>query len=196
VPAIRLIVGLGNPGARYEATRHNVGARFVRRLAEETGISLEPNTRFKGEIGRGELFGRDVRLLVPSTLMNASGESVGPVANYFRIAPGEVLVAYDEVAFEPGVVRLKEGGGPNGHNGVRSVIAGLGNRREFVRLRIGVGHPGDREDMVAYLTAHTPPAEERERIDEALQAAREVLPLVVEGSLQKAMTRLHSAALG
>lgn len=194
--AIRLIAGLGNPGARYAATRHNVGAVFVRQLAEEAGLRLEANPRFKGDLARGELFGSDVRLLLPTTYMNASGESVGPVASYFRIEPEEILVAYDEVAFEPGVARLKQGGGPNGHNGVRSVIAGLGNRREFVRLRIGVGHPGDREDMVAYLTARTPPAEERERIARALEVAREVLPLVIGGDLQRAMTQLHSETLG
>ncbi len=196
MPAIRLIVGLGNPGARYEATRHNVGATFVRRLAREAGLRLETNARFKGEIARGELFGHDVRLLVPTTFMNVSGDSVGPAAGYFRIEPQEILVAYDDVAFEPGVVRLKAGGGPNGHNGVRSVIAGLGNRREFVRLRIGVGHPGERDDMVAYLTARTPPAAEREQIDRALEAAREVLPLVIDGDLQKAMTRLHTGMSG
>ncbi len=189
---IRLIAGLGNPGEKYAATRHNVGAVFVQRVAAENGVRLEPNSRFKGAIGRATLFGQDVRLLLPSTFMNLSGESVAAVAGYFQIEPQEILVAYDEVAFEPGLVRLKAGGGPNGHNGIRSVISALGNRREFVRLRIGVGHPGDAADMTPYLTSRTPPAAERELIERAFDAAMDVLPLVIGGDLQKAMTQLHS----
>ena len=144
VTGLKLIVGLGNPGSAYADTRHNVGAVWVRELARRYSINLGVDTKFKGELGRGLIGGTDVRLLLPSTFMNNSGESVGAVSRFFKLEPQEILVAYDEVAFEPGVVKLKQGGGSNGHNGVKSVIAGLGNRDEFVRLRIGVGHPGSR----------------------------------------------------
>ena len=145
---LKLIVGLGNPGPAYADTRHNVGAVWVRQLARRYSISLGVDTKFKGEIGRGLIGGTDVRLLLPSTFMNNSGESVGAVSRFFKLEPQEILVAYDEVAFEPGVVKLKQGGGSNGHNGVKSVIAGLGNRDEFVRLRIGVGHPGSKLSLI------------------------------------------------
>ena len=159
-----MIVGLGNPGPAYADTRHNVGAVWVRELARRYSISLGVDTKFKGEIGRGLIGGTDVRLLLPSTFMNNSGESVGAVSRFFKLEPQEILVAYDEVAFEPGVVKLKQGGGSNGHNGVKSVIAGLGNRDEFVRLRIGVGHPGSKVQVIPYLTKQTPRQSEREQI--------------------------------
>ena len=132
---IRLIAGLGNPGPRYADTRHNAGAWFVSGLARRFGVALKEESKFKGELGRGDVLGHDLRLLLPSTFMNLSGESVGSVARFFRIQPAEILIAYDEMAFEPGLVRLKTGGGDNGHNGIGSVIEGLGNERGFHRLR-------------------------------------------------------------
>jgi PTH1 family peptidyl-tRNA hydrolase len=190
--AIRLIAGLGNPGPRYQHTRHNVGAEFVAALAQRFGISLSEQPRFKGLVGRGELLGHDVRLLLPLTYMNLSGESVGGVARFYRVEPQEILVAYDEMAFEPGVVRLRTGGGDNGHNGIRSVIAGLGNARNFHRLRIGVGHPGDRNAVTAYLTSVRMPEDERERVTRGCQLSDSVLKLVLEGQMQKAMNELHA----
>ncbi|HEX7036131.1 MAG TPA: aminoacyl-tRNA hydrolase [Pseudomonadales bacterium] len=190
--AIRLIAGLGNPGPRYQHTRHNAGAWFVRELAERYGIALGEEARFKGLIGRGLVAGHDVRLLLPMTYMNLSGESVGAVARFYRIAPEEVLVCYDEVAFEPGVLRLKFGGGDNGHNGIRSVIAGLGNERGFLRLRIGVGHPGDKSRVTAYLTSVRMPEAERRLLAEAFDIPDTVLAHLLGGDLQKAMTALHS----
>ncbi len=192
MPSIRLVVGLGNPGPRYEGTRHNVGAVFVRRLAERYAVPLKSESKFKGELGRGAVAGRDVRLLVPTTFMNLSGESVGAVARFFQIAPEEILVAYDEMAFEPGVLRLKVGGGANGHNGVESVIAGLGNRREFPRLRIGVGHPGSKSQVTAYLTSVRMPAPERERVAEVLEIGEATLAVLLDGELQAAMNALHA----
>ena len=121
--ATRLIVGLGNPGSRYAATRHNAGHRFVRGLASRFNIAFEGATKFKASIGRGRVAGADLRLLLPSTYMNRSGEAVAPFARYYRIEPEEILLAHDEVAFPPGVLRLKAGGGTNGHKGIESVIA-------------------------------------------------------------------------
>lgn len=190
--SIRLVVGLGNPGPRYADTRHNVGARFVTRLAGRHGVSLKAESRFKGDLGRGTVAGHDVRLLVPTTFMNLSGESVGAVARFFQIAPVEILVAYDEMAFEPGIVRLKTGGGANGHNGIQSVIEGLGNERGFHRLRIGVGHPGDRDRVTAFLTSVRMPAAERDLVDAACEIAPETLDKLLAGDLQSAMNRLHA----
>jgi PTH1 family peptidyl-tRNA hydrolase len=192
VAGIRLIAGLGNPGPQYQHTRHNVGAEFVAALARRYGISLSEETRFKGLTGRGTVAGHDVRLLIPLTYVNLSGEAVGPMARYYRIEPEEVLIAYDEMAFEPGLVRIKAGGGDNGHNGLRSVIAGLGSSRDFRRLRIGVGHPGDRDRVVAYLTSVRMPEAERRILEQVYDLPETVLGHLLGGDLEKAMTDLHS----
>ena len=192
MPAIRLIAGLGNPGPQYQHTRHNVGANLVAALAHRYGIALAADQRFKGLIGRGPVAGHDVRLLLPLTYVNLSGESVGAVARFYKIEPEEIVVAYDEMAFEPGTVRIKSGGGDNGHNGIRSVIAGLGTSREFHRLRIGVGHPGDRSRVTAYLTSVRMPEAERRIMDDVYDIPESVLDHLLSGDLQKAMTALHS----
>ena len=189
--AIRLIAGLGNPGERYRHTRHNVGAEFVLELARRFRIALADEPRFKGLVGRGTIAGHDVRLLVPTTFMNLSGDSVGAVARFYKLAPAEVLIAYDEMAFDPGVVRLRTGGGDNGHNGIRSVIAGLGNANGFHRLRIGVGHPGDKSAVTAYLTQARMPQSERDAIERALRIGDALLADLLAGDLQKAMNSLH-----
>ena len=136
--ALKLIVGLGNPSPEYDHTRHNVGALWVRELARRYSIPLSADSKFKGEIGRGLIAGGDCRLLVPSTYMNVSGESVGAVQRFFKMDVAEILVAYDEMAFEPGVVRLKQGGGDNGHNGVKSVRSGCGNNGGFIACALGL----------------------------------------------------------
>ena len=187
---IRLIVGLGNPGPRYATTRHNVGVQFVQELATRYGIGFVDATKFKGAVGRGTIAGVDLRLLIPDTYMNLSGESVGPFAHFYKIAPAEVIVAYDEVAFEPGVVRLKSGGGANGHNGIKSVAEGLGSK-DFHRLRIGVGHPGDKELMTSYLTSVTMPAVERELAEAAWRLDDDVVDSLVHGQIRAAMNGLH-----
>jgi len=192
VVPVRLIAGLGNPGPQYQHTRHNAGADFVAALAERYGITLSLDARFKGLVGRGVVAGHDVRLLIPVTYVNLSGEAVGAVARFYKVEPEEILVAYDEMAFEPGVLRLRSGGGDNGHNGIRSVIAGLGNSREFLRLRIGVGHPGDRSRVTAYLTSVRMPAPERQLLEDAYRIPESVLRQLLGGDLQKAMTQLHT----
>jgi peptidyl-tRNA hydrolase, PTH1 family len=192
VAAIRLIAGLGNPGPQYLHTRHNVGAEFVTALARRFGIDLAENGKFKGLVGRGQVAGHDVRLLVPLTYVNLSGEAVGALAHFYRIEPEAILIAYDEMAFEPGVMRIKSGGGDNGHNGLRSVTAGLGNRRDFQRLRIGVGHPGERNRVVSYLTSVRMPEAERQIMERAYDLPDSVLGHLLGGDLEKAMTDLHS----
>ena len=190
--ALRLIVGLGNPGPRYEDTRHNAGAGFVTSLAERFGVSLSEDSKFKGLVGRGDLLGHDLRLLIPTTFMNDSGEAVAALTRFYKIACPQMLVAYDEMAFDPGQLRLKVGGGDNGHNGIRSIIEQLGGQRDFVRLRIGVGHPGDRSRVTAYLTSQRPPQEERDKLREAFAISDRVLAMVLDGDHQAAMNALHA----
>ena len=191
--ALRLVVGLGNPGPAYAATRHNIGAAFVRHLAERLAVRLAPTAKFRAKAGRGLLAGVDLRLLLPAQYMNESGQVVGPYARYYRIEPSQILVAYDEVAFTPGIVRLKTGGGANGHNGVKSLIEHLGSR-DFHRLRIGVGHPGDGAQMVRYLTEAPMPADERDLAEAAFHLDDDLLASLVRGDLGKAMNRLHQPA--
>ena len=194
--AVRLIAGLGNPGPRYASTRHNVGANFVDELARRFAISFTDERRFKGLVGRGDVLGHDLRLLIPTTYMNLSGEAVGSISRFYKIQPQEILVAYDEMAFEPGVILLRQGGGDNGHNGIRSVISGLGNQRDFLRLRIGVGHPGDhpekRDQVTDYLTGVRMPQTERSLVESACHIDDAVLGLILDGELQRAMNKLHA----
>ena len=189
---IRLIVGLGNPGPEYEHTRHNVGAMFVERAARQFDVGLDLTPKFHGFVGRGDIAGLDVRLLVPTTYMNRSGQAVGAVAGFYKIAVEEILVAHDELAFLPGVARVRQGGGDNGHNGLRDIVHCLGNRTEFLRLRLGVGHPGDKHLVTAYLTGRHMPASERVLIDGAFDRAIAVLPDIVRGETAQAMNRLHA----
>jgi len=190
--AIRLIAGLGNPGTRYARTRHNIGAVWLELLARRFGITLAEDRRAKGALGRGDILGRDVRLLVPTTYVNLSGQAIGAVAGFYKIEPAQILIAYDEVAFPLGRCRLKDGGGHNGHNGLKNVIAALGNDKGFARLRIGVGHPGNADDMVAYLTGVAMPPAEREVATRASWLPDEVLRLVLAGDLQQAMNLYHA----
>lgn len=187
---LRLIVGLGNPGLRYRETRHNIGFRFVQFMAGRFGISLAPANRFKGRTGRGALGGLEVRFLLPDTYMNASGEAVASFARYHRIAPEEILVACDEVAFAPGQVRLKSGGGANGHRGLQSIIDSLGST-DFHRLRIGVGHPGHKRLMLPYLTSEAMPQAARDQAETAYQWNDALFEALVRGDLQEVMNQVH-----
>ena len=189
---IRLIAGLGNPGARYARTRHNVGAVWLESLARRFEVPLTGQGRFKGLLGRGEILGREVRLLLPTTYVNLSGDAVGAVARFYKIEARDVLVAYDEVAFPVGVCRLKTGGGHNGHNGLKSVIASLGNDCAFARLRIGIGHPGSADAMVGYLTGVSMPLGEREAVERGATMSDDVLALVLAGEMQQAMNIFHA----
>lgn len=187
---IRLIVGLGNPGREYESTRHNVGFWWVDELAGREGFNFRTEAKFHGLAARGQLHGHEVALLKPQTFMNLSGRAVAALAQFYKILPAEILVVHDELDLQPGIARLKTGGGHGGHNGLKDIIAQLGTK-DFWRLRIGIGHPGDRAQVVNYVL-NDPRREERELIDEAMQHSLHVAPLIIEGKLDAAMLRLHT----
>jgi PTH1 family peptidyl-tRNA hydrolase len=189
-PAIKLIVGLGNPGKEYEGTRHNTGFWFVDLLARLHNASFKSESRHHGQVCRLTLHGQDCRLLKPTTFMNRSGQSVASLANYFRITPDEILVAHDELDLAAGSVRLKTGGGHAGHNGLRDIMSALGNR-DFHRLRIGIDHPNDRRAVVDYVLSQ-PSKADRELIEQNLEATADCLEDIVSGNLQRAMNRLHT----
>jgi PTH1 family peptidyl-tRNA hydrolase len=189
--AIRLIVGLGNPGREYENTRHNAGFWWVDELAHAQKLGFKSESKFHGLTARGQLHGHEVLLLKPQTFMNVSGRAVGGLAQFYKIAPAEILVVHDELDLSPGVARLKMGGGHGGHNGLKDIIAQLGTK-DFWRLRIGIGHPGDRAEVANYVL-NDPRREERELIDEAMQKAQGVANLIIEGKTEAAMLKLHSA---
>jgi peptidyl-tRNA hydrolase, PTH1 family len=186
---LTLVVGLGNPGPTYARTRHNAGFELVDELARRAGASLRHEGRHQGELGRIHIAGADVWLLKPMTYMNLSGQSVRSVAAFYRIAPPSILVAHDELDFAPGVVRLKEGGGAGGHNGLRDLIEQLGD--EFWRLRIGIGRPADRDAVLDYVLGRAPAAE-AELIHEAVLAAADAVPVMLTEGAQKAMNQLHA----
>lgn len=189
--AIKLIVGLGNPGSEYRGTRHNAGADFTEELARLNGGALRAESRFFGLSGQVTLAGHELRLLVPTTFMNRSGKAVAAMATFFKIAPDQILVAHDELDIAPGTARFKRGGGHGGHNGLRDIIPALGNNNDFYRLRIGIGHPGHASRVSGYVLSK-PSAEDRERIDASIQEAISALPLLLDGDVTRAMTRLHS----
>jgi PTH1 family peptidyl-tRNA hydrolase len=187
---LRLVAGLGNPGPGYARTRHNVGFWWVDAVAESHGGHLRPEQRFHGSVGRVQVRGEPLWLLQPTTFMNRSGQSVGALARFYRIPPEQILVIHDDLDLPPGTVRLKRGGGHGGHNGLRDIIAHLGSR-DFLRLRIGIGHPGEARQVTDYVLG-VPSAADRGAFEEAIEASLRVLPLVVEGQMQKAMQRLHT----
>ena len=189
--AIRLIVGLGNPGREYETTRHNVGFWWVDELARLQKLSYKSEAKFHGLTARGQLHGHEVFLLKPQTFMNISGRAVGALAQFYKFDPQHILVVHDELDLTPGSAKLKLGGGHGGHNGLKDIIAHLGTR-DFWRLRLGIGHPGERADVSDYVLS-VPRREEQPLIDDAMQRAQNVLPLLVVGKLEAAMLKLHTA---
>jgi PTH1 family peptidyl-tRNA hydrolase len=189
--AVQLIVGLGNPGPEYDQTRHNAGALFVERLAASQGASLSLDKKYFGLVAKFSHQGRDVRLLIPTTFMNRSGQAVAALANFFRIAPEAILVAHDELDMPPGVAKLKQGGGHGGHNGLRDIIAQLGNQNNFHRLRLGIGHPGH-SSMVSNFVLGRAPRSEQELLEQSIDFAMDCLPQILAGDWSKAMHKLHS----
>ncbi len=187
--SLKLIVGLGNPGQDYTETRHNAGFWFVEEYAANCSSSFSPDKKFFGEIARVSSGGTDCRILKPDTFMNHSGRSVKALMEYFNILPTEILVAHDEIDLDAGTVRLKRGGGHGGHNGLRDIISQLGSK-DFLRLRIGVGHPGNKDDVIDYVL-HRPGRDDRNKIDDAIKRGLEVMPLVFSGEMNKAMTLLN-----
>ena len=184
----RLIVGLGNPGADYEATRHNVGFWFVDQLADQLRIDLAPQSKFFGRAGRAG----DLWLLQPTTFMNRSGQAVGAVMHFYKLAPEQVLVVHDELDLMPGHVKLKQGGGHAGHNGLRDILTVLPNPK-FWRLRVGIGHPrtlGLAQQVAAFVLS-APRRDELERIDAALERCRAIMPQLLAGDFPRATAQLH-----
>lgn len=188
---ISLIVGLGNPGAEYERTRHNAGADFVEQLAAQHGTSLKPEKKYFGLYTKVHLDGQLVHLLIPTTFMNRSGKAVISLANFFKIPPASILVAHDELDLPPGVARLKKGGGHGGHNGLRDIIAHLGNDKNFYRLRLGIGHPGHAK-LVTNFVLQRAPVSEQAKLQQAIDESLRQLPLAIKGDWPRAMNHLHS----
>ena len=188
---IKLIVGLGNPGSQYANTRHNAGQDLVERLATQHSVSLSSDSKFFGDCGRVFIGSRDVRLLVPTTFMNRSGQAVAALANFYRIEAEEILVVHDELDLPPGVARLKQGGGHGGHNGLRDIISAMGNNKEFQRLRIGIGHPGNAKQVSGYVLKKAS-GDDAIGIDHSIDQSIKVLPALLAGDLAGAMQELHS----
>ena len=183
----RLIVGLGNPGAEYTETRHNAGFWFCERLADSMGVRFTRESRFHGQVGTGA---DGVWLLMPDTFMNRSGQSVGALARFYRIEPDEILVIHDELDIPPGQARLKFGGGLGGHNGLKDITSHCGTQ-DFWRLRLGIGHPGDRNAVVSYVLK-PPRKEEHEAIDTAMERALSAWPDIARGAFEVATQKINA----
>ena len=188
---LRLIVGLGNPGPEYEHTRHNAGADLVSQLAQIYETPLSPETKFFGNVARVRIGKQDIRLLNPTTFMNRSGQAVRAITQFYKIPTEAILIVYDELDLPPGTPRLKLAGGHGGHNGIRDIIQALGNDRNFARLRLGVGHPGSAQQVASYILKKASPSEQK-LIDDSIDAAIKVIPLVADGEWNTAMKLLHT----
>ena len=189
---VKLIVGLGNPGPAYERTRHNVGADLVNQLAVSANLVLKPESKFFGATGKLLIDGVSVRLLIPGTFMNRSGQAISALARFYQIPTDSILVAHDELDLPVGTARFKKGGGHGGHNGLRDTIQSLGNNKDFARLRIGIGHPGNAKQVVDYVLKK-PSLSDQSLISQSIDQVLTVLPLAVTGQWERAMTALHSA---
>jgi len=187
---IRLFVGLGNPGAEYEDTRHNAGFWYIDQLARRLGVNLAMDRSYHGFVARANLPTGPVWLLQPQTYMNLSGKSVGALARFFKIAPEEVLVAHDELDVLPGLVKVKQGGGHAGHNGLRDIHAQLGSPN-YWRLRLGIGHPGIKTEVAAYVL-RKPPMSERELIEKCIDRALDATNALLAGDMAKATATIHA----
>jgi PTH1 family peptidyl-tRNA hydrolase len=190
---MKLIVGLGNPGKEYIDTRHNAGFQYVDRLAEILRATLKPEARFQGLCAQIRQKDMDLWLLEPQTYMNRSGQSVAPLCQFYKIQTDEIIVIHDELDLPPGIAKLKKGGGLGGHNGLKDIAARLGTQ-DFWRLRIGIGHPGDRNAVAGYVL-HPPKKEEAPLIAEAIERGLEVWPLLVQGAYEAAMLKLHTKSV-
>ena len=188
--SLKLIAGLGNPGRKHEKNRHNVGFWFVSRLAGAQRTELKSVAKYHGLLGKLARASGELWLLLPQTYMNLSGKSVGTLARFYKIQPQEILVVHDELDFPPGTAKLKLGGGVAGHNGLKDIAAQLGTHG-FWRLRIGIGHPGDKNVVADYVLT-SPPAAERELIETALARCMEISGLLLDGDMEAAMLRLHT----
>ena len=185
---IALIAGLGNPGPGYKGTRHNAGFWFIDELSQHYSLDFKLESRFQGEVANAQIKGLPIRVLRPVTFMNESGQSVASLMRYFAIEPGSLLVVHDDLDLEPGVARLKEGGGHGGHNGLRDLIRHL-DSNDFVRLRLGIGHPGHPDDVTGYVL-HAPPANERSAILDGVSRAVALIEPMINGDHAVVMNEL------
>lgn len=188
--SVRLIVGLGNPGREYEETRHNVGAWYVEALARQQGVRLKEDKKYFGMTGQFEANGESIRLLIPTTYMNRSGQSTSALANFFKISIDQILVAHDELDLPPGTARLKIGGGHGGHNGLRDIVSSHGNQKDFARLRLGIGHPGAAH-LVTPHVLNKPSSADRDKIERAIDEALSYSGDIFRGEISKAMNNLN-----
>lgn len=189
---IRLFVGLGNPGAEYEATRHNAGFWWVDALAHKVGVRLVPERAYQGLVARANLPGGPVWLLEPMTFMNRSGASVAPLARFFKIEPKQILVIHDELDIQPGLAKLKFGGSAAGHNGLKD-IHGLLGTQDFWRLRLGIGHPGVKAEVVNYVLKKPSP-DQREAIEKSIEQSLAASDALIAGEMDKALQLIHAGA--
>ena len=187
---IRLLVGLGNPGPEYEMTRHNAGFWFIDEVARQLGTRLQPDRSYFGLVARVNRPDGPIWLLQPMTFMNLSGKSVSALARFFKIEPGEILVAHDELDVMPGHAKMKFGGSHAGHNGLKDIHAQLGSA-DYWRLRLGIGHPGVKAEVVNYVL-RKPPAEERESIDKGIEQSLSALDLLLAGDMERALMKVHA----
>lgn len=187
---IRLIVGLGNPGPEYENTRHNAGAWYLQMLAARYNSTLKPESKFFGYSGRITIGTQDIRLLYPTTFMNKSGQAVSAMANFYRIPAENILVAFDELDLPPGIAKFKVGGSSS-QNGVRDIVTRMGNNKDFLRLRIGIGHPGHKSKVTGHVLGK-PQANEKDAIDDAIDEAVRCTEILIKNDLKQAQNRLHS----
>lgn len=188
--AFPLILALGNPGSKYDRTRHNAGFWWADRVVARFGGDFREEKRFQGHVARVSIDGYDTRVVKPATFMNHSGRCGQAIARYFGIEPERILVVHDEIDLPPGQARLKQGGGHGGHNGLRDLVSQLGTR-EFSRLRIGVGHPGSKDQVVPYVLGR-PTADEEQAILRAVDDSVDELPTLLAGEWERACTRLHT----
>ncbi len=186
---IALIVGLGNPGAQYEHTRHNAGADFVSALVRQAGGQLKLESKFQGQHSKISIAGTQIHCLIPNTFMNRSGQSVAAISNFYKIPSEAILVVHDELDIPPGSAKLKKGGGHGGHNGLRDIISHLGGR-EFMRLRLGIGHPGNSREVVNYVLKKASLADQA-LIEDTINEAIRQLPEMIGGNWNKAQTLMN-----
>ena len=187
---LRLLVGLGNPGPEYLQTRHNAGFWLVDAFAQRHGLELQPETKFFGTTTRLQKGAWDLRMLQPMTFMNRSGKAVAALANFYKIKPEEILVAYDELDLPPGVAKFKTGGGSGGHNGIKDITAAIGSP-DFHRLRIGIGHPGHKSKVTGYVLGKAP-AQDQQLMDDTIAQACQSIEVLLDQGLVAAQQQLHS----
>ncbi|VAW51482.1 Peptidyl-tRNA hydrolase [hydrothermal vent metagenome] len=187
---LKVIVGLGNPGSKYTETRHNAGFWFIEEVAQKYSATFRPEKKFHGEVAKVSIEGKDIWLLKPDTFMNRSGLATQSLLSFYRITAEQLLVAHDEIDLPPGTAKLKTGGGHGGHNGLRDIISQLGSK-EFHRLRIGVGHPGSKDQVVDYVLRRAS-QDDQILIDRDIDDAVSVMPDLASGALEQAMQKLHS----